>query len=173
VRIGAGDVDQTLAGIEATWQRVFPSWPLQYQFADQSFDAAYRAEQQLSRLFGVFAGLAIVIACLGLFGLAAYAAQQRTKEIGIRKAVGASVTQIVGLLTKDFALLVVGAIVVAVPVAYVGLNRWLETFAYHVDLGATVFVLAGGGALLVAVLTVAVHAFRAARVDPATTLRSE
>lgn len=173
VRLAPGDVRQTLDQVETTWQRVFPDWPFQYQFADQAFDAAYRAEQQMGRLFGVFAGLAILIACLGLFGLAAYTAQQRTKEIGIRKAVGASVPQIVGLLTKDFALLVLGAIVVAVPVAYVGLHRWLETFAYHVELGPTVFLLAGGGALLVAVLTVAVHAFRAARIDPAQVLRSE
>ena len=173
VRTGAGETEAGLAAVQDVWQAVFPSWPLQYEFANQAFDAAYRAEQRMGRLFGVFAGLAILIACLGLFGLAAYTAQQRTKEIGIRKAVGASVGQIVGLLTKDFALLVIGAIAIAVPVAYAGLHRWLETFAYHVELGPTVFLLAGGSALLIAVFTVSIHAFRAARIDPAEVLRSE
>jgi putative ABC transport system permease protein len=121
----------------------------------------------------VFAGLAIFIAGLGLFGLAAFTARQRQQEIGIRKAVGASVLQIVRLLSTDFAALVGVAIVVAVPVAYVGLNRWLDTFAYRIDLGMGVFVLAGGSALLVALIAVGLQALRAAQTDPAEVLRSE
>jgi putative ABC transport system permease protein len=173
VRIQPGAVDAALAAVEATWQRVFPDWPFQYAFADGAFDRAYRTEQRLGQLFGVFAGLAMLIAGLGLFGLAAYTAQQRMREIGIRKAVGATVTQIVALLSKDFAALVLIAIAVAVPVAYIGLEQWLQTFAYRIDLGVGLFAAAGGAALLVALLTVSVQALRAARTDPAYVLRSE
>jgi putative ABC transport system permease protein len=173
VRIRPGDVDAALAAVAATWQRVFPDWPFQYTFADAAFDQAYRTEQRLGQLVGVFAGLAVLIACLGLFGLAAYTAQQRTKEIGIRKAVGASVVSIVALLSRDFATLVAIAIALAVPVAYVGLHQWLTTFAYRIDLGPALFAGAGGVALIVAVLTVGVQALRAARTDPAQVLRSE
>jgi putative ABC transport system permease protein len=173
LRVDATQAEQVLSRVEGVWRNLFPEAPFQYTFADQAFAASYRAEQRLGTLFSVFAGLAVFIACLGLLGLAAFTARQRTKEIGIRKALGASSRQIVQLLSKDFAGLVAGAVVVAVPVAYVVLQQWLSTFAYHIDLGVGVFVLAGGGALLVALLTVSTQAFRAARTDPAEVLRSE
>jgi len=172
-RIETDRAGAALAGLEQTWQQFFPDVPLDVAFADQSFASAYRAEQQLGTLFSVFSGLAVFVAVLGLFGLAAFTAKQRTKEIGIRKALGASVSQIVGLLSKEFAALVLGAIVVALPIAYVALSRWLSTFAYHMDLGVSVFLLAGGTALTVALLTVGTQALRAAQVDPARVLRSE
>ncbi|NBB75451.1 MAG: FtsX-like permease family protein [Bacteroidetes bacterium] len=173
VRFKTASVQEAVASLEVTWQRVFPDWPFAYTFADQSFDAAYRAEQRLGQLFGLFAGVAILIACLGLFGLAAFTTQQRTKEIGIRRALGATVMGVVALLTKDFVRLVAVAVVLAAPVAYFALDQWLKTFAHRIDLGASVFLIAGSGALLVALLTVSVQALRAARTDPARALRSE
>jgi putative ABC transport system permease protein len=173
LRTGTDPTSQVLSNVREVWNRFFPDAPFAYSFVDQSFEASYRTERRLGTLFGVFAGLAIFIAGLGLFGLAAFTARQRQQEIGIRKAVGASVLQIVRLLSTDFAALVGVAIVVAVPVAYVGLNRWLDTFAYRIDLGMGVFVLAGGSALLVALIAVGLQALRAAQTDPAEVLRSE
>jgi putative ABC transport system permease protein len=170
------DLDETvsgLAGLQEVWQRYFPNAPFAYEFADQSFAAAYRSDQRVATLLGVFAGLAVLVAGLGLFGLAAFAARQRRHEIGVRKAVGASAGQIVGLISKDFLRLVGIAIAVAIPLAYVALTQWLDTFAYHFDLGPGVLLWAGTGVLLVALLTVSVQALRAARIDPATVLRNE
>ncbi len=173
LRIETNAMKQGLANVEQVWRRFFPNAPFAYEFADRSFAAAYRAEQQTASLVGVFAGLAIFVACLGLFGLTAFAARQRRHEIGVRKAVGASTEQIVGLLSKDFLRLLALAIAVAVPIAYGVLARWLDTFAYHFDLGPGLFLLASGGVLLVALVTVSAQALRAARIDPATTLRDE
>ncbi len=173
LRVGRENVDQVLSDVESIWRDFFPQSPFTYSFTDRSFAEAYRAEQRTSTLISFFAGLALGIACLGLFGLAAVAARQRREEIGIRKAVGASTGQIVALFSKDFARLVGFAIVVAVPVSYVGLSRWLDTFANHIDLGPSVFLIAGGGALGAALMAVCVQAIRAARTDPATVLRDE
>jgi len=135
--------------------------------------AQYKAEQRMETLFFAFALLAMLIACLGLFGLAAYAAQQRTKEIGIRKVLGATASGIVGLLSKEFLTLVGIAFVIAIPVAYLAMQRWLQDFAYRIDLDISTFVLAGVLALLIAALTVGQQAWRAARLDPAIALRDE
>lgn len=173
LRVDANQASQVLSEVESIWHRLYPGAPFNYTFADQAFAGAYRAEQRMSTLFSVFAGLAVFIAGLGLLGLAAFAVRQRRKEIGIRKAIGASVTQVMGLFSKDFAQLVAIAIIVAVPVAYVALDGWLDTFAYRIDLGPGIFLLAGGGALLVALMAVSTQVLRVARVDPATTLRDE
>jgi putative ABC transport system permease protein len=173
LRIETSEMQQGLANAEEVWHRFFPDAPFAYEFANQSFEAAYRADRRTASLLSVFAGLAIFVACLGLFGLAAFAARQRRHEIGVRKAVGASAEQIVRLLTKDFLRLVALAILVALPVAYVILSQWLDSFAYHFDLSPGLFLLAGAGALLVALITVSTQALRAARIDPATTLRDE
>jgi len=173
LRTRSGQASEVLSDVRTIWGQAFPDAPFNYSFVDQAFDATYRAERRLGTLFGVFAGLALFIAGLGLFGLAAFTAQQRTREIGIRKAVGATAGQIVRLLSKDFAVLVGIGVAVAVPVAYIALEWWLSTFAYHIDLGVGVFLVAGGSALLVALLTVGTQAYRAAQTDPATTLRDE
>jgi putative ABC transport system permease protein len=173
VRIRPGSTDEALAAIGRVWPRLFPEAPLDYQFADAAFDAAYRTEERLGRLFMLFAGLAIVVACLGLFGLAAYAAEQRRKEIGVRKVLGASVGSLVGLLSREFARLVLAAIVVGAPVAYYGTSRWLEGFTYRAPLGPGVFIVAGVLALTVALATVSFQALRAASADPVKALRSE
>ncbi len=172
-RVRTGDLSQTLSELEAIWADMIPTRPFDYQFVDDAFGAQYEAERRFGQLFGILAGLAVFIACLGLFGLAAYAAAQRTKEIGIRKVLGASVPSLVSLLTKDVVKLVAVAFVVAVPVAYLAMDRWLDTFAYRTGIGLGVFVLAGVLALLIALATVSTQALRAASVNPVEALRSE
>ena len=172
-RMEADDVPGVLAHAEAAWERVFPGYAFDYFFLDRDFERQYQAEQRLADVLTLFGGLAILVACLGLFGLAAYAAEQRTKEIGVRKVMGASVANIVGLLSRDFIKLVLVAVVLATPIAYLAMRRWLEDFAYRIEIGPGIFLLAGVLALLVALLTVSYHAIRAARADPVTSLRYE
>ena len=173
VKVRTDDVRATLARIEATWRQVVPAVPFAHRFLDEAYDALYRAEMRTGRVFATFSGLAILVACLGLFGLAAIAARQRTREIGIRKALGASVSGLVLLLSKEFLQLVGIAFVVAAPVAYWGMQRWLADFAYRTEVGVSVFVLAGLIALGVALLTVSTQAYRAAATDPVKALRTE
>jgi putative ABC transport system permease protein len=172
VRVVPDQTAEVLEALRATWAD-FSDLPIEYSFLADDLAAQYRAEVRLEQLFTTFAGLAIVIACLGLLGLAAFTAQQRTKEIGIRKALGATEAQVVGLLSREFVQLVGIAFVVAVPVAYWAMSQWLKDFAYRIDLRIGLFLLAGGLALAVALLTVSVQALRAARTDPVNALRSE
>ncbi len=173
VRVSPERLQATVDFIRATWSQIYPEWPIEYQFADQSFDAAYRGEERLARIFSYFSGLAILIACLGLFGLATFTAEQRTKEIGIRKALGASVPGIVTLLTKDFVVLVLVGFIIACPITYFGMSKWLEDFAYRIEIGPAVFLAAGALALLIALATVSYQAVRAALSDPVKSLRYE
>ena len=173
VRLRPDDIPGTLAELEATWQRFVPDHPLSYFFVDDVVEALYRADQRFGKTFAAFTLLAILIAGLGLFGLAAFTAEQRTKEIGIRKVLGATVSNITFLLSKDFARLIILAIVLAVPVAYLTMARWLENFAYHIDLSAGTFLLAGALALLAALLAVSYQAVKAALADPVKSLRYE
>ena len=172
VRVAPGQTADVLDALRATWAG-FSDLPIEYSFLADDLAAQYRTEARLEQLFTTFAGLAILIACLGLLGLAAFTAQQRTKEIGIRKALGATATGIVGLMSKDFLKLVGVAFVVAAPVAYGAMSQWLQGFAYRIDLSAGVFLLAGGLAFTVALMTVSVQALRAARTDPVTALQGE
>jgi putative ABC transport system permease protein len=173
VKLSADGLQAGMDHIQATLSALAPDAALEVRFLDDAFDAMYRSEERLREIFTAFAGLAIFIACLGLLGLAAYAAQRRTKEMGIRKAMGASLAHILGLLSKEFAALVAVALAVGMPVAYWGMERWLEDFAYRTDVGAWTLVGAAALALTVAGLTVSYHALRAARTDPATALRDE
>ena len=173
VKVSTADLSQTIGSVEAVYERLFPGNPFNYGFADQEFDRQYTEDRRFAALFTIFAGLAIAIACLGLFGLASYTAQQRRKEIGVRKVLGASATTIVGLLTRDFVALVGVAFVIAVPVAYLSMQRWLNEFAYQIDLGPAPFVLTGLLVLTFTLLTVGYQSVRAALADPATTLRYE
>ncbi len=172
-RLAPDGIRAAMDHIERVMAEAVPGEAFTYAFLDDTFDAMYRSEQQLARIFTVFAAVAILIACMGLFGLAAYAAQRRTKEIGIRKALGASVAGVVALLSREFAVLVAVALALGVPVAYWGVQRWLEDFAYRVEVGPATFVLTAAVALAIAGATVGVHAFRAARTDPAKALRYE
>lgn len=161
------------AEVRAAWTAFFPDYEPTIGALGSAFAAQYDEERRLAQTFAVFAGLAVLLACLGLLGLAAYATAQRTKEIGIRKVLGASVGSIVALVSKEFVLLVGVAFVVAVPVAWLAMDRWLEDFAYRVDLGPLVFLGAGLLALLIAVATVSAQALRAATSDPVRSLRYE
>jgi putative ABC transport system permease protein len=172
-RLSADGIRTGMEQVKARLAEVAPEVPFEYTFLDDTFDAMYRAEERLGHVFGLFAAVAIAVACLGLFGLATYAAETRTKEIGIRKALGASAAQVVQLLTREFAALVAVAFVLGVPAAYVAMAQWLEAFAYRVALGPSFFAGAGALALVVALATVGTQALRAARTDPARALRSE
>ncbi len=173
IKLQAASLAGTLRQVEAQWRRSFPGAVFAYQFLDEQIARFYEKEKLTARLVNVFSGLCIFIACLGLFGLAAFTARQRTKEIGIRKVLGATVGSLVGLLTRDFLKLVGVAFGVAVPVAAYVMSRWLEDFAYRVPLGWTVFALAGAVALGIALLTVSFQAIRAALANPVKSLRSE
>ena len=172
-RIQPGNFSATVAALGDTWAQFYPDWPFEFHFADQGFDAQYRAEERLGQIFTTFAILAIAIACLGLFGLASFTAQQRTKEIGVRKVLGASVGSIVVLLSKEFTKLVGIAFVVAVPIAYFAMDRWLQDFAYRVDIPVEVFVVAGLAALGIAWLTVSYQSIKSALTNPVESLRYE
>jgi len=167
------NIPETIAFIEKTWKQFVPERPLEFSFLDESLNQLYRDEIRVSQLVGTFTLLAIVVACLGLFGLAAFTAEQRTKEIGVRKVLGASVRNIVLLLSKEFAKLVLIANVIAWPVAYFATHDWLQNFAYRVDIAWWVFMLAGVTALLIALGTVGYQAIRAALANPIEALRYE
>jgi putative ABC transport system permease protein len=147
--------------------------PFSYQFLDDAFDNMYRSEQRVGKIALSFAILAILIACLGLFGLATYMAEQRTREIGVRKVLGASIGNLVSMLSKDFLKLVLLAAVLAFPIAWYGMHRWLEDFAFRVNISWWIFVIAAVLALLIALLTVSVQAFKAAMSNPVKSLRTE
>jgi putative ABC transport system permease protein len=172
-KVAPGSAASVMDALRSVWTDVLPTEPFDAAFLDDQIQAQYQSEQRLGQVVGLFSGLAIFVACLGLFGLATYTAQQRTKEIGIRKAVGASVSSIVGLLSADFLKLVAVAIAVGTPMAYLAVHQWLDGFAYRVSLGVWPFAGAAMLALVTAALTVGYHALRAARTDPARTLRSE
>ncbi|MFN0033878.1 MAG: ABC transporter permease [Saprospiraceae bacterium] len=173
IRLRPGDPQPALAAVGGLYNKYLPGKPFEYSFLDEDYGRQYRSELRIGKILGAFAGFAIFIACLGLFGLAAFTAEQRTKEIGIRKVLGASVAGITGLLAKDFLKLVVLAILIASPVAYYFMNLWLADFAYRIEIKWWVFALAGVGAALVAALTVSFQSVRAALANPVKSLRSE
>ncbi|MEM9664535.1 MAG: FtsX-like permease family protein, partial [Bacteroidota bacterium] len=173
VRVQPGAIMETMGFLEDEWRAFSPSRPFDYTFLDAEFEALYRNEARLSRVFAGMAGLAIFVACLGLFGLAAYTAQQRTKEIGVRKVIGASTPHLVLLLAGDFIKLVLVAFALAAPVAFLLMQRWLQDFAYHVDLGVSHFALASALIVTVALLTVGYQTIRAALMDPVRALKYE
>jgi hypothetical protein len=170
---GGTDVPAVIAAIGEAYKKAFPTGVYSYQFLDEKIDAFYKSEARLYGLFRLFAGLAMLISCLGLWGLATFAARQRTKEIGIRKVLGASVSGIVGMLSKEFLTLVILSLVIAVPLAWYGMDKWLQDFAYRIDIHWWVFALAGVVAVAVAFLTVRFQSIKAALMNPAKSLRSE
>lgn len=172
VRLAPGSIREGLKHVRSQWDR-FSEDPFEYRFLDETFAEMYETERRLGRVFGLFAGLAILIACLGLFGLATYAAERRRKEIAIRKVLGATARSVVALLSKDFLVLVLLASVFAAPAAYFAMHHWLQNFAYRIEIGPWVFVVPLGTALFIAVVTVSTQALRAAWTDPATAIRQE
>lgn len=173
VRFGAGNMNDHLHTLETAWKNFAPGTPFDYNFLDNAFDALYRNEQRMSAVLAVFAILSIFVACLGLFGLSVYTAERRTKEIGVRKVLGASVQSVVGLLSKDFLKLVNLSALIAFPTAWYAMHKWLEDFAYRVTIGWQVFILTGLAALLIALLTISFQAIKAALMNPVKSLRTE
>ena len=173
VRIGAGQTTEALAALERVYTKFNPNYPFNYSFMDEEFEEMYRSEIVIGTLANYFALLAVLIACLGLFGLASFTAEQRTKEIGIRKVLGASVSSVVVLLSRDFILLVVWAFVVAAPISYFLMTDWLNEFTFHTDLGFGLLAVAGLASVLIAWLTVSYQSIRAATANPVASLRSE
>ncbi len=172
-RLAPGQVGAAMGGIEEVMAAHFPQNTFDYTFLGEKFDAMYRSETRLAKVFAVFAGIAILVACLGLFGLAAFAAERRSKEIAIRKVMGASVRDIATLISKELITLVAAAVLIGVPVAWWGIEGWLTGFAYRVEVGAGTFVLTASAALLVAGIATNYHALRAALADPTQALRDE
>ena len=166
-------IPETLASIEEKWHMLAPEQPLKYDFLDTRLKAQYEAEQTSGKIFGIFASLAIFIGCVGLFGLVAFTADQKTKEIGIRKVLGASVSSIIFLLTRHFTVLVVIAFVIASPLIWFGMNSWLDGFAYRINLGPSTFLASGFIALAIAWLTVSYQSAKAAIVNPVNSIGSE
>ncbi|MCB2408833.1 ABC transporter permease [Hymenobacter lucidus] len=173
VKLKGDNVGSSVEGVKQVWGRFNPESPIEYRFLDDNFDEMYKAEDKLKTLLWTFTGIAIFVGCLGLFGLATYAAERRKKEIGIRKVLGASVPTIVALLSKEFLLLVLVAAVIAFPAAWLAMSRWLQDFAYRIDMPLWAFGAAGLLAAVVAFLTVGYQAVRAATANPVTNLRAE
>jgi putative ABC transport system permease protein len=175
IRTGQGDVRQTLAAIENVWKKTFPTFPFEYVFLDQDFNSQYKADEKRSQIFTLFSGLTIFIACLGLLGLTAFTTAQRTKEIGVRKIIGANVSGLVYLVSKEFFLLVSIGIVLAFPFAWYFTNTWLQNFAYRIELNGEwpTFILAALLAFIITLATVGYHVMRAAMANPVTALRDE
>ncbi len=173
VKIAAGSETSTISGIQAFYQYYNPGFPFDYRFVDEDYQALYRSEMRISILSRYFAGIAILISCLGLFGLAAFTAERRRKEIGIRKVLGSSESRIFYLLSGDFIMLVFISIVIAIPLSWLLTKQWLDGFAYRIPLEWWYFASAGIVALLIAWLTVGTQAVRAARLNPTQCLRDE
>jgi hypothetical protein len=173
VRIDGTKTKETIASLEKISKEMNPKFPFTYQFSDTEYARLYQSEQVVSKLSNTFAILAIFISCLGLFGLAAFTAAQRTKEIGVRKVLGASVENIIGMLSNNFLKLVAIAMLVAFPVSWFAMKQWLQGFAYKIDLEWWMFALAGGVTICIALLTVSYQSIKAALVNPVRSLRTE
>ena len=171
IKLIPGDISKTLAFLNKKWQEIDPEHTFEYFFLDKTFDRQYKAEDRLIRIFSYFTFLAIFIGCSGLFGLSSYTSEQRTKEIGIRKALGASKSGITLLLSKEFTKWVLMANLIAWPLAYLAMNRWLQNFSYRINIGLGTFVLSALLAFIIALLTIGYQAVKAARANPVDALR--
>ncbi len=171
MKLNAGDVTQSVADIQEVWKKFLPQYEFEYQFLDESFNSLFDQEKRLSTLFTIFSGLAILISCLGLFGLASFTLEQNRKSVAIRKVMGASVSNILFMMSKDFLKLVLIGMLVASPVAYYAMSKWLQGFAYSVGFGWLVFIYAAGVALIVAFATVSYHSLKAATTNPVNSLK--
>jgi putative ABC transport system permease protein len=172
-KVKPSQIGSIISQVQSKWKTMASGMPFSYRFLDDSFNDMYKAEQRAGKLALIFSILTILIACLGLFGLASFIAEQRTKEIGIRKVLGASVNGIISLLSKDFMKLVLIASVLAFPVAWWCMHHWLQDFAYRINIGWWLFVLAAAIALMIALVTVSFQAIKAAIANPVKSLRTE
>jgi len=173
MKIDTHNIPETVQYIKKTWNTFTEQQPFEFSFLDDDFGKLYRADEQTGKMFGVFAALAILIACLGLFGLISFSTEQRVKEIGVRKVLGASVPQIMFLLSKEVFVLIIIAIIIASPIAFHFMSLWLQNFAYRINIGWWIFLSAGGLGLAVALLTVSYQSIKAALSNPVESLRYE
>jgi putative ABC transport system permease protein len=173
VRLSPGNTQEQIALLESIFKKYSPGSPFEYTFIDQNFDALFRAEQRMSQIILIFTILAIGIACLGLYGLAAYTAEQRAKEISIRKVMGATVSQVMVLMSRDFTILVVIAFLIATPLAWYGADSWLQGFANRIDVEISVVIISGLISTAIALFTISFQSVRAARENPVKAMRSE
>jgi putative ABC transport system permease protein len=171
--VSASKVSTLIANMGSIYKKIYPGTPFQSQFFDESLAQLYTEERQTSQIMNIATGIAIFISCMGLFGLAAFTANQRTREISIRKVLGAGVPHLVSLLSREFILLVGLSTVIAAPLAAWGIHRWLESFAYRSSMPWWIFILAGVAAMVIALLTVSFQAIRAATANPVKSLRAE
>jgi ABC-type antimicrobial peptide transport system permease subunit len=168
-----GKIKEAQYAVEQVWKKFFPAEPFSYSFLNDEFDKLYHADRKTSSLIWIFSAIAIFISSLGLFGLAAFTAERRNKEIGIRKILGATVTNIVSLLSKEFIYMVLISILVAFPIAWMAMNKWLENFAYRINIAWWIFLTAAVIALAIAIITVSFQAIKAALTSPAKSLKTE
>jgi len=173
VRTNAGSTESTIKALDKIYTKLNPAYPFTFSFVDQDIDSLYKGEQKLGSLFKIFAALAIFISCLGLYGLSAFMAEQRTREIGIRKVLGASAWQIVYLLSTGFTRLILIAAVISIPVSWMAVNYWLNGFAYHVDVSWIIFLIASVTALIISLFTVSYESIKAAMTNPVVSLKVE
>jgi putative ABC transport system permease protein len=173
VKIQPGNMHQTVDRIDKDWSALFPDDLFRYEFLDDRIANMYKQEQKLYTAFKLFSSVAILIGCLGLYGLISFATAQRSKEVGIRKVLGASFPNIVSLFVKEFAGMIVIAFLLAAPIAYYVMHNWLENFAYHIGIGGGIFLVALGVSFFIAAFTISYQAFKAAFANPVTALRSE
>jgi putative ABC transport system permease protein len=173
VKVKTAAIEPFLKNVKALWDRYNAKGPLTYSFLEERFGNVYASEKRTGQIFTLFAFISILIAAMGLFGLSAFTTRQRTKEIGVRKVLGASVPQVMVLLSKEFVYMVIAAFVLAIPVTWFAMHKWLEEFAYRIPIGTSIFLLAGGIALIIAIVTVSLQAMRAALANPIRSLRSE
>lgn len=173
MKVNSGNMQATMDKVEKSWNELAPGQPFEYSFLDDRFTNMYQTESKLGEIFSVFAGLAIVIACLGLFGLAAFTAQQKTKEVGIRKVLGASLAQLIYLMSKEVSILIAISFVVASGLGWLGVDWWMQSFSYRPPVNIGVFLLAGGGAFLIALLTMSYQSIKVAVANPVKALRNE
>ncbi|HLL42954.1 MAG TPA: FtsX-like permease family protein, partial [Segetibacter sp.] len=173
IKVDKSKITEAIAHLENTWKRLVPNVPIQHSFVDEKIASQYGNEQKMQGLFYAFSGISLFIACLGLFGLSMFVVKRKVKEIGVRKVLGASVSGIVSLLSKDFISLVFIAFIIATPLSWYFMNEWLENFAYRINISGWVFVLAGLSAILIALITVSFQAIKAAIANPVKSLRTE
>ena len=173
VKIAPGKERETISSVEELYKKMNPGYLFEYKFLDEVYQAQYISEQRVSVMSKYFAALAIIISCLGLFGLAAFNAQVRTKEIGIRKVLGASVSNVMVMLSKDFVILIILSMMIGFPLSWIAMNAWLDGFAYRVTIGADVFIIAGVAMIILALVTVSYQSLRSALMNPVSSLRTE
>ena len=173
IKLDGADVQNKIASIKAIWDKNVTARPFQYSFLDETYARQYKSEMNFKTIFFYITFIAIFIACLGLFGLSSFIMEQKTKEIGIRKVLGASVSGIVRLLSKDFVILIIIATLIAFPVAWWAMNKWLQDFVYRISIGWWVFIAAGLAALLIAFITISFQSIKAAVANPVKSLRTE